>query len=254
MGNVIKFNKEFILTYENREIDLPKELKDKINIFWNDAISKNPKLFNGDDYVVENIEEQDDKLIFHVVKSNYAHYLYDERIGIKELRYKSNTPWAGILLLTNDDYFVLGEMGENTSVPGCLQIAGGGIDQKEIKDGRIQIADTIKRELREELNLNLDDIDYKVQYLEVPTETRNAYGFLAFGKIDKSKDELQKSFEQYNCYLIENNLEVEFSRLVFLKKDNAIEELRQLKNSIRPYMEDLIRNAMDGQRDWNLTI
>ena len=65
-------------------------------------------------------------------RTNYAHYLYDERVGIKEKEYKCNVPWGGIILETKDNYLALGEMDKTTSVPYCLQIPGGGIDKKDI--------------------------------------------------------------------------------------------------------------------------
>ena len=41
---------------------------------------------------------------------------------------------------------------------------------------------------------------------------------------------MRKYFESYYKYLKENTLEVEFVELHFLKKENGIEELKELKN------------------------
>ena len=67
--------------------------------------------------------------------------------------------------------------GVTTSFPHGLQIPGGDIDIKDIKNEMIDITLNIKRELKEELNLNLDDIKYKIEFIEYPSQTRNAYGF-----------------------------------------------------------------------------
>jgi 8-oxo-dGTP pyrophosphatase MutT (NUDIX family) len=135
-------------------------------------------------------------------------------------------------------------MDSTTSVPNWLQISGGGIDIADVKDGIINIDLTIKRELKEELNLNLDDIDYKIEFIECPSKTRNAYGFLAIGKINQTKEELAKYFEEYKEYLIQNNLETEFNRLIFLKKENALKEFDKLPNGKRPYLRALIEEAV----------
>ena len=45
-----------------------------------------------------------------------------------------------------------------------------------------------------------------------------------------SKDELNAYFEQYKEYLKNNNLEVEFKNLIFLKKGNAVQELDTYNN------------------------
>lgn len=245
MSKIVKVNKPIILKFEDREINLPNELKENIKKFWKDAIKENSNLYNGQDYVVETVTETEENIEMLVVKSNYAHYLYDERIGIQEEKYRCCSPWGGILLITKDDYFVIGEMNNTTSIPYCLQISGGGIDITDIKNGIINIDLNIKRELKEEMNLNLDDIDYKLEFIEYPSKTRNAYGFLAIGRINKTKDELNIYFKEYKEYLIRNNLEIEFNKLVFLNKEKALQELEQLQNYKRPYLRALIKAAMN---------
>lgn len=244
MSKIERINKPIILKFEDREINLPIKLKHSIDEFWTEATKKNQNLYNGQDYVVETVKENNEKIEMIVIKSNYAHYLYDERIGIKEKEYKCNVPWGGIILETKDNYLVLGEMDKTTSVPYFLQIPGGGIDKKDIYEGIININQTIKRELKEEINLNLEDIDYKIKYIEVPDKARHAYGFIAIGKLVKTKEELQKHFEEYKKFLIQNNLEIEFNKLVFLDKNNAIKEFDRLENPKRPYLSNLIKEIV----------
>lgn len=57
---------------------------------------------------------------------------------------------------------------------------------------------------------------------------------------------MQKHFEEYKKSLIKNNLEIEFNKLVFLEKSNAIEELNMLKNPKRPYLSNLIKKIVIG--------
>lgn len=244
MSKIVKVDKNVILRYEDREIDLPIEIKENIKKFWSNAIKENPNLYNGQDYVVEVVNETKDDIEMLVVKSNYAHYLYDERIGIKENKYRCCSPWGGILLLTKDNYFIIGEMNNTTSMPLCLQIPGGGIDKTDIENQKINIRANISREVKEELNINIENIDYKLEFIEYPDETRNAYGFIALAKLDQSKEDLEKYFNKYKEYLIENNLELEFNRLVFLNKENALEELDSMNNPKRPYLRDLIKEAI----------
>ena len=244
MSNIIKISKTIIIKYEERETKLSKELKEKIEEFWKKAVEENPNLYNGTDYTIEKIEENKNEIKMIATRTNYAHYLYDERVGIKEKEYKCNVPWGGIILETKDNYLALGEMDKTTSVPYCLQIPGGGIDKKDIYKGIININQTIKRELKEEINLNLDDIDYKIKYIEVPDKDRHAYGFIAIGKLAKTKEELQEHFEEYKKFLIQNNLEVEFNKLVFLDENNAIKEFDMLKNPKRPYLSNLINEIV----------
>ena len=170
MSDIIKITKPIIIKYAERETKLSKDIKEKIEIFWKKAVEENPNLYNGPDYTIEKIEENENEIKMIATKTNYAHYLYDERVGIKDKEYKCNVPWGGIILETKDNYLVLGEMDEKTSVPHCLQIPGGGIDKKDICNGIINVSQTIKRELAEEIKLNLDDIKYEIKYKEIPDE------------------------------------------------------------------------------------
>ncbi len=246
MSEVIKITKPIKIKYEERETKLSEDIKEKIEYFWKKAVEENPNLYNGPDYTIEKIEESENEIQMIAIKTNYAHYLYDERVGIKEKEYRCNVPWGGIILETKDNYLVLGEMDKKTSVPHCLQIPGGGIDEKDICNGIVKISQTIKRELEEEIHLNLDDINYEIKYIEIPDEERHTYGFIAIGNLEITKEELQKNFEEYKKSLIKNNLEIEFNKLVFLEKSNAIEELNMLKNPKRPYLSNLIKKIVIG--------
>ena len=93
-----KITKSINLEYTGQNMNLPKDLNDKIEIFWNKAIIETPTLYNGEDYAVEDVTEKENEIIMKVSKTNYAHYLYDERIGIDDEKYRCICPWSGILL------------------------------------------------------------------------------------------------------------------------------------------------------------
>ena len=232
--------KSINLEYTGLNMNLPKDLNDKIEDFWSKAIIETPTLYNGEDYSVENVTETENEIIMKVSKTNYAHYLYDERIGIDDEKYRCICPWSGILLITNDNYWVFGQASEKTSFPNGFQISGGGIDKKDIYNSKIDLTQNLKRELAEEMNLNLDEIKYEFKYIEYPDEKRNAYGFIAVGQLNMSKKELQKHFIQYSKYLENNNLEIEFNNLIYLKKGNAGKELDTYTNPKRDYLRELI--------------
>ena len=84
MSDIIKITKPIIIKYEERETKLSKDIKEKIEIFWKKAAEENPNLYNGPDYTIEKIEENENEIKMIATKTNYAHYLYDERVGIKD--------------------------------------------------------------------------------------------------------------------------------------------------------------------------
>ena len=52
--------------------------------------------------------------------------------------------------------------------------------------------------------------------------------------------EMEEYFQEYNKYLRVNGLEIEFKKLHFLKRENAIVELEKLNNPYRAYLKPLI--------------
>ena len=152
---VIKLNKKLEIVKSKKDVDLPKDTLDKIETFWKKQVEENSHLFNGEVWSVTKFEELKDRIRITIQKTNYAHYLYDERIGLEGNLgcYNLN---GGILLETLDKKYILGEMDVTTSYPKGLQISGGNLDQNDIKeDGTVDLIGNIARELEEELHLDL---------------------------------------------------------------------------------------------------
>ena len=89
-------------------------------------------------------------------------------------------------------------------------------------------------------DMDLDKIEYNFKYIEYPNKKRNAYGIIAIGKLNMSKDELYNHFEKYKEYLEQCNLDIEFINLIFLKKGHAIKEFDTYTNPKRDYLRELI--------------
>lgn len=135
-------------------------------------------------------------------------------------------------------------MASNTSVPNCLQIPGGNVDNTDIKEDRVDILNALIRECKEEVNINLEDKNivesFKLKYISLPNEISNAYLIIAKAKLKMTKKEMIEYYKEYLKYLKDNNLEIEFSNLHFINKKKAREELDRLKNPKRSYLEDLL--------------
>lgn len=216
---VIKLDKELEIIKAEKDIELPQNIAEKIENFWKKQVEENPHLFNGEVWSVTNFEELEDKFRVTVQKTNYAHYLYDERVGLEGNLgcYNLN---GGILLETLDKKYIVGEMDETTSYPKGLQISGGNLDQNDIKeDGTVDLIGNIARELQEELNLDLFDksiiTSYKMQYMEVPEGRRHSYAPMLKGMLAMTEEEMTQHYKKYKEYLEETNQEVEFVKLHF---------------------------------------
>ena len=212
-------NKKMKITLKDEIIELPIKLKEKINENFENMKKTGANIWNGEVLCVSECNIEDDKVEIICKKSDYAHYLYGERIGCQK-EYECKNLSAGCLLETIDGYYIVGELDENTSYPTMLQVTGGGIDQKDIFGENIDVEKTIKREAMEELKINLND-EESILY------NRMSYLYV---------------YE----YLKENNLEVEFKKLHFLEKDNAVEELNKLSNPRRNYLIPLLQIDSKG--------
>ena len=244
-------NKKVQVILKNENIELPIKLKDKINENFENMKKQGANIWNGEVLCVSEFNIEDDKVEIICKKSDYAHYLYGERIGCPN-EYECKNLSAGCLLETIDGYYIVGELDDNTSYPTMLQVTGGGIDKTDIVGEKIEVEQTIIREAREELNIDLKDkksiLYNKISYMYV-SENNEQPGVQLFSKakIKMTVKEIQNYFNNYYKYLKENNLEVEFKKLHFFKKENAVKELKELKNPKRNYLIPLLKIDMKGK-------
>lgn len=244
-------NKKMQVIVKNEIIELPIKLKDKIKENFESMKKTGANIWNGEELCVSECNIEDDKVKIICKKSDYAHYLYGEKVGCPK-EYECKNLSAGCLLETGDGYYIIGELDDSTSYPNMLQVTGGGIDEKDIVGENIEIEQTIIREAREELNIDLNDkksiLYNKISYIYV-SEDNEQPGVQLFSKA-KTKmtaEDMRKYFESYYKYLKENNLEVEFKKLHFFKKENVVEELKKLNNPKRNYLIPLLQMDMKGK-------
>ena len=243
-------NKKIQIAVSEEKVVLPQEIQEKIEEHWEKVISQTPDLWNGEIMCVSKYHETENEIQIICKKSNYAHYLYDERIGLP-LQYACSSMVAGCLLETSDGYYVVGELAPNTSYPFCMQISGGNADKQDIEDGKMNILKTIQREVREEVNIDINDTkqveQYQIKYMELPEGNRHVYMVFAKGKLLMTAEQMKEYYKEYLEYLKKNQLEIEFGKLHFIKKENGEEELKKLKNPKREYLEKLLQeDSMNG--------
>ena len=239
-------NKQIKIVYKNDIVELPKDFQEKINKHFESIKKSGVNVWNGEVYCISSYNVEEDKVEVICKKSNYAHYLYGERIGC-EKEYECRNLSGGCLMETSDGYYIIGELDETTSYPNVLQLPGGNIDKSDIINDKIDIVKTIIRETKEELNINLNENNIVLYnelcylYISEPN-IQPGFQFFTKAKINMTVDEFKKHFENYNNYLKQNDLEIEFKQLHFLKKEKAIEELNKFDNPKRYYLIPLIQN------------
>lgn len=150
------------------------------------------------------------------------------------------------MLETNDGFFVLCELDDKTSFPKVLQIPGGNIDKKDINNGEIDCLKTIIRETKEEVNIDLNNKsvvqEYKINgFYNADEGVQPGTQVFALVKLNINKEEMEKHFENYYKWLLDNNGELEIKKIHFLHKNNCLEELEKLNNPKRSYLKPLLQ-------------
>ena len=242
-------NKKVQVILEDEFIELPINLKRQIDKNFENMKQKGINIWNGEVLCVSKCNIEDEKVEIICKKSDYAHYLYGERIGCPK-QYECKNVSAGCLLETIDGYYIVGELDESTSYPNMLQVTGGGIEKNDIFNEKIDVEQTILREVMEELKVNLKDkenIVYDgISYLYISEDDEQpGIQLFAKAKINMTAQEMNEYFKEYYKFLKENNLELEFKKLHFLKKENAVKELNDLINPRRNYLRPLLQ--MDAE-------
>ena len=72
-------NKNVIVTVEE-EYQLPEDLKTAIMQHWNNVLTGGANVWNGDVLCVADIKIEENEVTIICKKSDYAHYIYEERI------------------------------------------------------------------------------------------------------------------------------------------------------------------------------
>lgn len=241
-------DKEIKVNISDEIFCIPEDIEKNILEFWNETKNKNPNLWNGELMYVNSYENFSNKIVISCKKTTYSHYLYDERKSIIN-EYACHSLSACSLLETSDNYYIVGELGEKTSFPYCIQPCGGSVEERDFENGKINIIKTIVREAKEELNIDLQNknqvLENKIKYISLPDDEVHTYIIFMKSLLNMTKLDVEKHYKEYLEDLKINNREVEFRKLHYIKKDNIKEQLNQLNNPKRGFLLELL--DIDGK-------
>jgi hypothetical protein len=131
---------------------MPPELSDKIAAHWVQLTHQNPHLFNGEAFTVTSYADNPDAIEVELAETKYAHNLYSEAYDAGE--YAFRVIHSACLVITSDNKFVVGQMGERTARAGIICCSGGGIDRGDIRGDSIDLDYSTTHELQEELGID----------------------------------------------------------------------------------------------------
>ena len=240
----INEGKRISLNFSGKVIELPANIKEKIEDHWQKI--NNSNFFRGKLAIVENVREENGIIKINIGESDYAHYLASLHQIISE-EFFCQSIFNSVMLKTSDGYFVFGEMAAHTSVPKQIQCAGGALSLEGVKTDNIFL--DAKRELAEEMYLNVDDqkilSDFKPIFIKSGGLLRT-YGIFFSVRVFLTKQKIKKIFLVGSEEEKINGRMPEFSKLIFVKDDNdSVNNF--LENDKRPkidYLEKVLRGCV----------
>lgn len=234
-------NYKFI--YAGKNIELPNIIKTRIQNYWNELIESGKKYTNGKIYTISNISLDDnDCLIFRIGETNFAHYLYTVKMNFQG-EYICRSIAASALFLTNDNYYVLGKMSSDTSLAGKIKFIGGAISKEDFIRNEFQPIECIKREVKEEIGLDLNNkvIVENMQPSCFITRKNLSFINICFKvKLNLSSNQVVALFNEHNVSLKNQNIEQEINSIILLKNQ---------KNYVLEFLSDNEKNTIDYMKD-----
>ena len=214
--------KHIKISYENKSISRSPGASDYIKKRWEESRKQNTSMFSGDLVGVKRNNSNPKNIdidTFHttyddffVSKKNEFHARFPNEVT-------SNVLSAGCIIITSDNYLVLGTRSNHLALePGKITVVSGMADSRDIiQNKQIDVFGCIRREIQEETGIKEDELqclsciglvdNFKHRNLYVPffgrvsvpfsqiLERRNDGEILEFVKIENSKSAIQDELQ-----------------------------------------------------------
>ena len=239
---IIPLKKELVLSYADEDIDLSPETKKQIEAYWAQLAAEGKKFTRGDVFHITKITEDEKRMEINFCLTDYAHYMATIGRKISSKKERCQVVYSCVLIKTKDDFWVVGEMADNTSTPGRLQCPGGGITKDDLVDKKIiDIKKNAALELFEEVGLKENEAQYNCTLGAKYIKSGGDYDFIGvvfLAEVALTCDEVRKVFLNHNQELEKKGEQAELSDLVFIKNNKEKIENFFRKNT-KPYVDYL---------------
>lgn len=217
--NTVKIIKPQKITLNRVEYPFFPINQRKVSNWWKEYNKVNPNLFNGDLVAFQDFTlTKNGHLSINWYLSNYAHYLLrnDTAIGVDYAR----AIYCSIILKTNSESVLVGQMSGNTSTPERLQLPGGNLDlgRKETIDDYDCINNAAK-ELKEETGVHLDVSQLKLWGVKMEGQFGDV-GIIYTNKTPVEEAYILSCFDFHLKQHKENKSLPELSNILFINNNN----------------------------------
>jgi len=143
------------LRFEPRAWTFAAHRAAEIDTHWAELTAANPHLFNGR-VLLQHRTEVVDEGGRRTFRGAYLETEFKAFLSWRDFGF----PYAGVrncfssgALLSADGAFIVGEMSAHTANPGRVYFPAGTPDPQDVRDGRVDLLESVRRELTEETGL-----------------------------------------------------------------------------------------------------
>lgn len=136
-----------------------QERQDAIDRHWQEESRRNANYFNGTIYLIDvlAIDEQSASVTARFLKTDFKSYLYWRDLGYPDADVLDG--FGSGLILAQDGAVILGRQQPGNINSGLAYLPGGFIDGRDVTaEGNIDIAASVRREIREETGLSENEL------------------------------------------------------------------------------------------------
>ena len=169
-----------------------------IEAHWAQALLAKPRMFNGRVLLQHRgaVErDPDGRRVFRgaYLETDFKAFLAWRDFGFPSAGVRNGFGMAA--LSSTDGAFIMGEMSAHTANAGIVYFASGTPDPQDIRDGRVDIEGSVRRELEEEMGLSPRDVSFDPGFTLVMDAVR--VGFMKRVRAPESADALVARIEAF---------------------------------------------------------
>ena len=148
-------------------LDLAPEERAAIDRHWAETVAANPALWNGSAFVFEDVAITDAGFTATARPTDFATQLFRLRGGLADRALHHVFPVPAVT--SRDRRLLLGRQAATTANGGLSYPPSGSFDADDVVEGRLDPVRNLRRELAEEVGLDIDDLEAAPGWWVIPS-------------------------------------------------------------------------------------
>lgn len=183
-----------LLTISDDPLPFMEGRRAEIDAYWDKVTAPNDRLWNGEFFLFSDVEILDGTLSARGHKTDFATFLYWRDNGQdRALAHVTGTTFPHFA----DGSLLTIKMAQHTANPGRIYFPAGSFDASDIVDGKFDPIINARRELKEEIGLEL-----QASWLSGPllvSQYKNAFHICQAARLPVTFEQLEKSWQEHRA-------------------------------------------------------